>query len=249
MTEYYGGRAKLGAGKFRMFGAWRGCLCHGNTHVSPPENQKELLDEEGKPKEELKWDPLCPVACKEFHDQFEEAEGRTYPKWSEKTHKFVNMNIGNVFEAANAWMELQGAGTEGGYDSNSGRKSLARWLDHLSVSYRWGFEIHGDLEDVWRGNYQPLLPKSGYKKRDQSKDPNEALQAHRRLAKWMGRGCERKLKYKLDVNARLTYELLKAMGKKEMADRILQGLPADEEDEEFMNEEEEEEDDELNFEE
>ena len=69
----------------------------------------------------------------------------------------------------------------------------------------------------------------------------------------MGRGCERKLKYKLDVNARLTYELLKAMGKKEMADRILQGLPADEEDEEFMNEEEEGEEegklDELNFDE
>ena len=137
-------------------------------------------------------------------------------------------------------MNIQGAGTPGGYDHNSGRKSLARWLDKLNISYHWSFEIHGDLEKVWRANYQPTLPKSGYKKRAQSRDPNETTQALRRFAKWIDRGCERKAKYKMDVNAQLSYHLLKKLGEKALADKILMGLPIESDDEEDLNGDDEE---------
>ena len=240
-SKYKGGRAKLGNGKYRDWWAWRMCLCKGKVHKSPPEDQIAALDASGTPEEDLEWDPTCPLACKQFINQYAVVEDRNYPKWLDKSNRFGKSNVSNIVDFANEWMEIQGAGTPGGYDHNSGRKSLARWLDHLNISYRWSFEIHGDLEKVWRSNYQPTLPKSGYKKRNQSRDPNEATQALRRFAKWIERGCERKLKYKLDVNSRLTYHLLKSLGKKDLADQILMGMPVDDEDEEDLNEEEEEE--------
>ena len=146
------------------------------------------------------WSGTQHVPCRQAVHQHVD---RNYPKWL-KSAKFGKSNIANVVNFANKWMEIQGAGTEGGYCHNSGRKSLARWLDKLNVTYRWSFEIHGDLEKVWRSNYQPTLPKSGYKKRAQSRDPNETCHALRRFAKWIDRGCERKAKYKLDVNAQLS---------------------------------------------
>ena len=48
------------------------------------------------------------------------------------------------------------------------------------------------------------------------------------------------MKYKLDVNAQMSYELLKALGKKDLADKILMGMPVDSEDEEDLNVDEEE---------
>ena len=239
-SKYKGGRAKLGNGKYRDWWVWRVCFCKGKKHKSPPEDQIATLDINGTPEEDLEWDPTCPLACKQFINQYAVVEDRNYPKWLKRINKFGKSNVSNIVDFANEWMELQGAGTPGGYDHNSGRKSLARWLDHLNISYRWSFEISGDLEKVWRSNYQPTLQKSGYKKRTQSRDPNEATQALRRFAKWIGRGCERKLKYKLDVNSRLTYHLLKSLGKKDLADQILMGMPVDDEDEEDLNGEEEE---------
>ena len=53
------------------------------------------------------------------------------------------------------------------------------------------------------------------------------------------------MKYKLDVNAQLSYELLKSLGKKDRADQILMGIPVDSDDEEELNEEEEEEEEDL----
>ena len=239
-SQYKGGRAKLGNKKFRPWWRYGVCLCKGKVHKSPPENQLETIDDKGYPMEELEWDPTCPLAAKQFINMYP-VDDRNYPKWSDAKGWFGKSNVGDIAKLANEWMELQGAGVEGGYSHNSGRKSLARWSDHLNITYRWSFEIHGDLEKVWRCSYQPTLPKSGYKKRTQSRDPNEATQALRRLAKWFGRGCERKLKYKLDVNAQLSYALLKSLGKKVLAEKILIGLPMDSDDEEDLNEEEEEE--------
>ena len=117
--------------------------------------------------------------------------------------------------------------------TREGSRLRAGWTTSTSADcYRWSFELHGDLEKVWRSNYQPTLSKSGFKKRAQSRDPNETTQALRRFAKWIGRGCERKVKYKLDVNAQLSYELLKALGKKDLADQILMGMPVESDDEE-----------------
>ena len=188
----------------------------------------------------MEWDPTCPIAAKQFINMYPEVNNRNYPKWLDKSSKFGKSNISNVVNFANDWMELQGAGTPGGYCHNSGRKSLARWLDKLNVTYRWSFEIHGDLEKVWRSNYQPTLPKSGFKKRTQSRDPNETCYALRRFAKWIDRGCERKAKYKLDVNAQLSYAVLKKLGARALADKILMGLPLDSDDEEDLNGDEEE---------
>ena len=243
-SKYKGGRAKLGHGKYRDWWRYGICLCKGKVHKSPPENQLETIDDKGYPMEDLEWDPTCPLAAKQFVNIYA-VEDRNYPKWLEKKGRFGKSNVGDIVKLANEWMELQGAGVEGGYSHNSGRKSLARWNDRLNITYRWSFEIHGDLEKVWRSSYQPTLPKSGYKKRCQSRDPNETTQALRRLAKWFGRGCERKLKYKLDVNAQLSYELLKSLGKKDRADQILMGIPVDSDDEEELNGEEEEEEEDL----
>ena len=58
------------------------------------------------------------------------------------------------------------------------------------------------------------------------------------LAKWFDRGCERKIKYSLDVSARLSYHLLKKLGEEKLAERIVQGLPSESEDEEEDGKEE-----------
>ena len=240
-TEFKVGRAKLGKGKFRPWSAWRICLCDGKKHKSPPDGAKWELNIEHRPTKDLTWEPTCPLAAMEFIGSYTNAENKCYPCWLDKSKRFAKYNVNDVVTFAIEWMKQQNACPEGeSYDHNSGRKSLARLLEHLSISYRWGFEIHGDLEDVWRGNYQPKLPKSNFKKRLQSRDPEEATHALRRIAKWFGRGCERKIKYTLDVGARLSYHLLKQMGQQEMADKIVQGLPSDSEDEEFMNKKEEE---------
>ena len=60
------------------------------------------------------------------------------------------------------------------------------------------------------------------------------------LAKWFDRGCERKIKYSLDVSARLSYHLLKKLGEEKLAERIVQGLPSESEDEEEDGKEESE---------
>ena len=239
-SMYKGGRAKLGNGKYRDWWRYGVCFCKGKVHKSPPDDMIAYIDPQGFPTEELEWDPTCPLASKQFINQYAAVEDKNYPKWLDKSNRFGKSSVNNVVDFANKWMELQGAGTPGGYDHNSGRKSLARWLDKLNISYRWSFEIHGDLEKVWRSNYQPTLPKSGFKKRLQSRDPNETTQALRRFAKWIDRGCERKAKYKMDVNAQLSYHLLKKLGEKALADKILMGLPIESDDEEDLNGDEEE---------
>ena len=250
-TAFKGGRAKLGKGKYRDWSVWRICLCKGKKHKSPPEDQLKDLDKEQRPLKELEWEPTCPLAALEFTQSYMNAEEKCYPKWLQKSNRMAkgNYNVSDIAKCANEWMRLQDAWVNGtGYDHNSGRKSLARWLDHLGISYRWGFEIHGDLEDVWRSNYQPGLPKSGYKRRNQSRDPDEATRALRCLAKWFGRGCERKIKRSLNTNAMLTYQLLKKLGEGKLADKIIMGVPVDSDDEEYMNkkeEESEEEDEEI----
>ena len=105
-----------------------------------------------------------------------------YKKWFPRTHRF-GQNCGDIATTANEWLYAQGI--PGPFDRNSGRKSLARWLDHLNVPYHDGLQIHADLEGVWRGSYQPTLLKDGLKNRDQSQDPDTATRALRRFAQWL----------------------------------------------------------------
>ena len=98
-------------------------------------------------------------------------------------------------------------------------------MNYGNITYRWSFEIHGDLEKVWRCSYQPTLPKSGYKKRTQSRDPAAAPCQ----VVWKG------------MRAQTQIQTRKSLGKKVLAEKILIGLPMDSDDEEDLNEEEEEE--------
>ena len=114
-----------------------------------------------------------------------EKEWRIYPKWT-KAGVFGKKNVGDVSQLANEWLKHQGQTTEKGelFDHNSGRKSLARWLEHLNVPYRESVHIHGDLECVWRHSYQDRLDVSHYRTREQSTNPDLACKALRRLMRF-----------------------------------------------------------------
>jgi hypothetical protein len=114
-----------------------------------------------------------------------EKEWRIYPKWT-KAGIFGKKNVGDVSTIANKWLQHQGQQADDGslFDHNSGRKSLARWLEQLSVAYRESVHIHGDLECVWRHSYQDRLDISHYRTREQSTNPDLACKALRRLVKF-----------------------------------------------------------------
>ena len=119
------------------------------------------------------------------------------------------------------WFKMQGLSGE--YDTNAGRKSLARWLEKLQVPYEDAVEIHGDLECVFRRYYQPGLPQSGYALRNQTNDPDKACQALRKFALFCGRG--QKPYVKLDITQRLLKTLLEKDGRGDEAMKAIYGLP------------------------
>ena len=122
----------------------------------------------------------------EFLQHHQGDEFRAYPKWC-KEGRYAYENVGDVATYANKWLNVQGqyADDNGSpFSRNSGRKSLARWLDHLGVSYLESLHIHGDLEQVWRGSYQDNLSKSHYRVREQSTDADTATKGLKRLTKW-----------------------------------------------------------------
>ena len=94
---------------------------------------------------------------------------------------------------ANKWLNLQGQHADKEqtpFDRNSGRKSLARWLEYLRIPYQESINIHGDLEDVWRHSYQGQLSKSNYRVREQATDPDTATKALRKFVKWLNKTGE-----------------------------------------------------------
>ena len=145
-----------------------------------------------------------------------------------KSGTFKVQNEGDVIQLAINWMLAQGV-TEVGFDTNSGRKSLARWSDHLNIDYELNFFIHGDLPDVWRDSYQPSLHviKKG-NNRKQGRDPDICTRALRRFANYLGRG--KQLKPKLNRQERYSHHILEALGQSNLASKIRDNLPSDEED-------------------
>ena len=239
-TSFKGGRAKLVGKKkgTRPWKAWRCCMCPGKKHKGLPEDFEYSFDNEGTPTMEISWCTSCPVNCMELilKGQFRQAESNCpvwshcciYRKWSKSSGRFGKAKQGEIMTLINRWMKVQGV--EADYDTNAGRKSLARWLKTMQVPYEESFEIHGDLEDVFRKYYQPSLPKSGYEIRTQSDDPEAATQALRRFATFCGRGSPPKVK--MNMTARLVHRLLVNQGDKEGAMRAVYGLPSDDEEEE-----------------
>ena len=80
----------------------------------------------------------------------------------------------------------------------------------------------GDLEDTWRKSYDFDLPKSGYKKRDQSRDPQVATEALRTFRLMiLKRGGV--FMPRLSRQERLLYEQLRLTHGEEAAKRALFG--------------------------
>ena len=181
-TQMVGGRSKLHLQKrgTRPWRVYRVCTCREN-HVSPPEDL--TLDQNGNPLEEPSWNTVCPLAAMELLQRCQGDPIRIYTKWLPTKGEYGNQNIGDVASFANEWLSHQGV--PGPFDRNSGRKSLARWLELLRVPYPEGMQIHGDLELVWRNHYEKRLLKSGLKTREQSEDPDTATRALFRFAHWL----------------------------------------------------------------
>ena len=129
-----------------------------------------------------------------------------------------------------AWMVSQGACLEENqYDTNSGRKSLARWCEALNVPYPESFHIHGDLYEVWSQHYETDVSKyANFKRRNQSTDPKVATVALKKFANYLGRG--KKVKVRLSKKNRYLHAILVGQGNEKEAERIRMGLPSDSED-------------------
>ena len=185
-TGMVDGRSKLHLSKrgTRAWRVYRVCTCKGK-HKTISHGQL-FLNKDGNPKKRPTWNTCCPLAAMQLvrANQLEK-EWRIYPKWT-KAGIFGKKNVGDVSTLANKWLQHQGQQADDGslFDHNSGRKSLARWLEQLSVAYRESVHIHGDLECVWRHSYQDRLDISHYRTREQSTNPDLACKALRRLVKF-----------------------------------------------------------------
>ena len=183
-TEFVGGRNKLHGNKrgTRPWAQYYVCMCPGGRHKPVPRNYYVLIKNNGSPRMNPRFPTCCPINSLELKRQMMRPKPlRLFAKWTTKRKRF-GQNHGNVTAVANSWFDAQQT-LEGGkpYDSNSGRRALANWLQRTHTPYNEGFEIHGDLHQVWV-NYQPNCQKSEFARRTQSRDPHVATAALRRFA-------------------------------------------------------------------
>ena len=182
-TAMVNGRSKLHLSKrgTRPWQVYRVCTCKG-LHKSPTARQMHV-EKDGSPRSNPRWNTTCPVNAVlfiEYHHK-DSDNFKVYTKWTQQG-VYGLQNHGDVATLANKWLQIQTGQTP--FDHHCGRKSLARWLCLLKVSYMEGLPIHGDLEQVWRTNYQDKLDRSNYRVRDQPTDPDVATKALRKLVKW-----------------------------------------------------------------
>ena len=217
-TEMVGGRSKLHKQKrgTREWRVYTVCLCPGGKHKCVPDNF--FFNQQGNPFEAPTWTTTCPLAAMEIlRKQQQTEEWAPYPQWYAKKGGY-GRNIGDVPKAANEFLNIQGILEE--FDRNSGRKSLARWLDKLTISYNDSLHIHGDLEEVWRGKYQDKLHKSSYRCREQSKEADEATKAIRTFARWVVQNPDEPTQ-PLNRSQKLLAAMLKRMGGEEDVHEII----------------------------
>ena len=197
-TEFVDGRAKLPLEKAgtRPWCAWRICLCRGGKHVAPPENFEYCFTADGNNTMDLsKLTTTCPLfagqTLKRIQDHLD-LPFRCYRKpltgktrWKRGRGLLGGSNVDKVVEEVKEWFAFQGIAP---VSSNSGRKCTALWSSRAELPYHELLHIVGDLERVWRQNYQPDLPPSGgYEVRKQSTAPHIATAAIRRFRKLCGR--------------------------------------------------------------
>ena len=185
-TGFVEGRSKLCGRKrgSRPWRVWRICLCPKGEHINVPDDVE--INKAGNPLTEPAWTTNCPVACHQLVLKLQTVSPRCYPKWL-KCGEFRKHNIGDPVGVANAWFDVQKVRREKPYSTNSGRKSLARWLSRVKATYEKGFEIHGDLFSVWSENYQPDCENpTGFNRRTQSTCPDHCMAAYKKLRRYFG---------------------------------------------------------------
>ena len=183
-TEFVGGRNKLHGNKrgTRPWAQYYICMCPGGVHKPVRATFFRRMRKDGNPYGDPTFPTCCPLNCLEVKRQMSYPKPlRLFSKWTTKKRRFGS-NHGDVVGLANEWFAVQGAlEDDRPYDSNSGRRALAGWLEATHTPYHEGFEINGDLYDVWV-NYQPNCQKSNFARRTQSRDPHVATAAYRRFA-------------------------------------------------------------------
>ena len=124
------------------------------------------------------------------YQQDEDVRKRCYPNFIPKSKKgkarYGEKTIGDPSKAAVQFMQAQGLPK---FDTNSGRKALARWCKKLNVPYELSVHIHGDLPTTWNDNYESgAVSTTKIAIRKQSRDPEVATAALRIFADWIERG-------------------------------------------------------------
>ena len=223
---YKAGRNKLCGKKAgtRPWTAYFVCTCPSGTHIPVDKEVAQWgFDKKGNCTEAITWCTECPIACLElkiYRAQRDGASLKVFSKWTATSKTWGPSNHGPVVQLALEWLTAQGANGARPFCSNSGRKALAGWLEEVKAPYPQGFEIHGDLFDVWSVDYQPSVPYSDFGRRTQSPVPRIATKALRRLAHFFGRSPVPKVPT-LDLNTMLTIASLRAQGEHELVEQVL----------------------------
>ena len=226
-TEYKGGRCKT-PGFPRAWTKYTVCMCHSKKHRSPAPHFKDSLHKRtAEPTHGVDWCTTCPVACLEYIWTYDRAKGRTYSK-VHKNGEFGVKNESDIPKLAIEWMTLQGVcDKDDPYSHESGRKALAVWCDEYDIEYRHSFQIHADLPQTWKDNYQHGMAPSSFKDRNQSKDPKTCMVALRQLTNnWKLGPRKKRESYGMTRRERFDYHLLKAQNPA-LANRIKMNLPSE----------------------
>lgn len=183
-TAFSQGRNKL-CGKKKGTRPWNCffiCCCPKGKHVAVSKEWAWSLKPDGTIRTQPQFPTECPLNCLQLKEiRAGDSSMKLFSKWTKTPQNWAS-NHGDVVQLAKRWLSAQDCDAERPYDTNSGRKSLAAWLDETNTPYPQGFEVHGDLYDVWSENYQTNLPFSDFSRRVQSVDPRTATKALRRLA-------------------------------------------------------------------
>ena len=232
-TRYEGGRCKLAGAKKgnREWWLYTPCCCVDSRHVPPSPDDRFVIGANGNPRAgmQVSFNPLCPMACLQFLNLWlEPGARRRYPNWK-KAGGFGKRNVNDVVAFAIDWALANGVGDpEQPFDSNSGRKCLARWLSDLKLWFEEGVDIHGDHPETWVENYQPdsQLKNELFRRRKQATDPDIALRGLRKFVTWLGVAGE-PYKPQLTRVELMQQAMMQNMGMGAVAKRICLGLDDD----------------------
>ena len=233
ITDFVGGRPKVvGLNALREWKNIRICLCPGGKHVPPPRDWIWNVDEEHNPLEPT-WCTVCPLNMWQcVQDLLPDGDkGRSYPKWLPKQQRYSDRDYGweRLIPVAQEWIDEQGGNPDDlTFCPNSGRKSLGKWCAELQVKYSDSHQIHGDLWSTWQRHYQRTLPREpAFTDREQSQNMDELTAAHRKFARYLGRGREARgdpTGFSPDQLGKLMCATLREMGKGDLLSRILDRL-------------------------